>query len=105
MTESITIHSPHSGRRRRTARCARSLQEILEQEGFQVSQADSGEAALDILRQTPIDLMLLDLKMKGMDGLQTTEAAKRLSPETVIIMLTAHGTLESAIGADAARRV
>ena len=43
--------------------------------------------------------MLLDLKMKGMDGLETTEAAKRLSPETVIIMLTAHGTLESAIGA------
>jgi DNA-binding response OmpR family regulator len=76
-----------------------SLQEILELEGFQVSQADSGEAALNILGQTPIDLMLLDLKMKGMDGLQTTEAAKSLSPETVIIMLTAHGTLESAIGA------
>ena len=76
-----------------------SLQEILEQEGFQVSQADSGEAALEILEQTPIELMLLDLKMKGLDGLETTEAAKHLSPETVIIMLTAHGTLESAIGA------
>jgi DNA-binding response OmpR family regulator len=76
-----------------------SLREILELEGFQVSQADGGEAALDILSQAPIDLMLLDLKMKGMDGLQTTEAAKRLSPETVIVMLTAHGTLESAIGA------
>jgi DNA-binding response OmpR family regulator len=74
-----------------------SLREILELEGFQVSQADSGEAALDILGQAPIDLMLLDLKMKSMDGLETTEAAKRLSPETVIIMLTAHGTLESAI--------
>ena len=76
-----------------------SLREILELEGFQVSQADGGEAALDILSQAPIDLMLLDLKMKGMDGLETTEAAKRLSPETVIVMLTAHGTLESAIGA------
>jgi len=76
-----------------------SLREILELEGFQVSQADSGEAALGILGQAPIDLMLLDLKMKSMDGLETTEAAKRLSPETVIIMLTAHGTLESAIGA------
>ena len=40
-----------------------SLQEILEQEGFQVSQADSGETALQLLKQTPIDLMLLDLKM------------------------------------------
>ena len=77
-----------------------SLREILELEGFQISLADSGEAALGILEnRTPIDLMLLDLKMKGMDGLETTEAAKNLSPETVIIMLTAHGTLESAIGA------
>ena len=76
-----------------------TLREILELEGFQVSQADSGEAALNILGQAPVDLMLLDLKMKGLDGLETTEAAKRLSPETVIIMLTAHGTLESAIGA------
>ena len=76
-----------------------SLREILELEGFQVSLADGGETALAVLEQTPIDLMLLDLKMKGMDGLETTEAAKLLSPETVIIMLTAHGTLESAIGA------
>jgi DNA-binding response OmpR family regulator len=76
-----------------------SLREILELEGFQVSQAEGGEAALSILGQTSIDLMLLDLKMKGMDGLETTESAKRLSPETIIIMLTAHGTLESAIGA------
>jgi DNA-binding response OmpR family regulator len=76
-----------------------SLREILELEGFQVSLADSGEAALEVLAQAPIDLMLLDLKMKGMDGLETIEAAKGCSPETVIIMLTAHGTLESAIAA------
>jgi DNA-binding response OmpR family regulator len=76
-----------------------SLREILELEGFQVAQAESGEIALEILAQSTIDLMLLDLKMKGLDGLQTTEAAKRISPDTVIIMLTAHGTLESAIGA------
>jgi DNA-binding response OmpR family regulator len=76
-----------------------SLEEILELEGFQVAMAESGEAALDLLRQAPFDLMLLDLKMKGMDGLQVTEAAKQISPETVIIMLTAHGTLESAISA------
>mgnify|MGYP001313575082 CR=1 FL=1 len=76
-----------------------SLREILELEGFQVSQADGGEAALNILGEAAIDLMLLDLKMKGQDGLETTETAKRLSPETIIIILTAHGTLESAIGA------
>ncbi|MFN8595133.1 MAG: response regulator transcription factor [Anaerolineae bacterium] len=76
-----------------------SLQEILELEGFQVNEAESGELALEILKQTPIDLMLLDLKMKGMDGIQVTEAAKQIAPETVIIMLTAHGTLETAIAA------
>src|SRR5512139_1424180 len=76
-----------------------SLREILELEGFQVSLADGGETALEVLEQTQIDLMLLDLKMKGMDGLETIEAAKGFSPETVIIMLTAHGTLESAIAA------
>ncbi len=76
-----------------------SLEEILTLEGFQVALADSGEQALAVLRDTPIDLMLLDLKMKGMDGLQTTETAKQIAPDTVIIMLTAHGTLESAIAA------
>ena len=76
-----------------------SLEEILTLEGFQVTLADSGEAALEILRKTPIDLMLLDLKMKGMDGLQVTETGKQIAPDTVIIMLTAHGTLESAIAA------
>jgi DNA-binding response OmpR family regulator len=76
-----------------------SLEEILTLEGFQITLADSGEAALEILRQTPVDLMLLDLKMKGMDGLQTTETAKQVAPDTVIIMLTAHGTLDSAIAA------
>ncbi len=76
-----------------------SLEEILTLEGFQVALAESGEEALAVLRETPIDLMLLDLKMKGMDGLQTTETAKQIAPDTVIIMLTAHGTLESAIAA------
>ena len=76
-----------------------SLREILELEGFQVSLAESGEQALEILGQASIDLMLLDLRMTGMDGLETIEAAKQLTPDTVIIMLTAHGTLESAIGA------
>jgi len=76
-----------------------TLAEILSGEGYRVSSAESGEQALDLLRNTPVDLMLLDLKMEGLDGLQVTEAAQPLSPDTVIIMLTAHGTLESAINA------
>jgi len=76
-----------------------TLFEILSGEGYRVSTAENGEVALERLRQTPIDLMLLDLKMDGLDGLQVTEAAQTSSPDTVIIMLTAHGTLESAINA------
>jgi len=76
-----------------------TLSEILGGEGYRASAAESGEAALDMLRETPIDLMLLDLKMAGLDGLQVTETAQSISPDTVIVMLTAHGTLESAITA------
>ena len=76
-----------------------TLAEILAGEGYRVSTAENGEAALHILRETSIDLMLLDLKMAGLDGLQVTEAAQSIGSDTVIVMLTAHGTLESAINA------
>lgn len=76
-----------------------TLTEILSGEGYQVVAVESGEQALEHLRQTPTDLVLLDLKMSGMDGLQVTEAAQQISADTVIVMLTAHGTLESAITA------
>jgi DNA-binding response OmpR family regulator len=76
-----------------------TLAEILSGEGYRTTTAEDGETALRILRETPIDLMVLDLKMAGLDGLQVTEAAQQVSPDTVIIMLTAHGTLESAINA------
>ncbi|MGH2592908.1 MAG: response regulator transcription factor [Anaerolineae bacterium] len=76
-----------------------TLSEILTGEGYRVTTAENGETALEHLRQNAIDLMLLDLKMDGLDGLQVTEAAQSSSPDTVIVMLTAHGTLESAINA------
>jgi two-component system KDP operon response regulator KdpE len=76
-----------------------SLAEILSLEGYQVASAKSGEEALQKLEKETFDLVLADLVMKEVDGLQVMEAAKRLSPETVVIMLTAYGTLESAIQA------
>ncbi len=76
-----------------------SLAEILSLEGYQVASARSGEEALQKLEDEAFDLVLADLVMKEVDGLQVMEAAKKLSPETVVIMLTAHGTLESAIQA------
>ena len=76
-----------------------SLAEILSLEGYQVTSARSGEEALQKLEKGTFDLVLADLVMKEVDGLQVMEAAKRLSPETVVIMLTAYGSLESAIQA------
>ena len=77
-----------------------SLAELLRLEGYDVSIAASGEDALDIIeRHSPFDLMVVDIKMPGMDGLQLTEAVQRRSPDTVIILLTAFGTLETAIQA------
>lgn len=77
-----------------------SLAELLRLEGYDVSIAASGEEALEVIaRNPPFDLMVLDIKMPGMDGLQLTEAVQQRSPDTVIILLTAFGTLETAIQA------
>ena len=76
-----------------------SLKEILEQEGHQVITAASGEEALLTPDQSNFDLILVDLKMEGIDGLQVTMEAKERAPDTVVIILTAYGTLDSAIGA------
>jgi DNA-binding response OmpR family regulator len=77
----------------------RSLADILRLEGAQVKVAASGEAAVDALRQNNFDLILLDLKMPGMDGLEVLRVANKIAPETQVILLTAHGSLESAIAA------
>ena len=77
-----------------------SLAEILRLEEYQVSTAASGEEALSTLRKNgPFDLLVLDIKMPGMDGLAVTRAVRELFPGTAIILLTAFGTLETAIQA------
>jgi DNA-binding response OmpR family regulator len=75
------------------------LTEELSQEGYQVGTAASGEEALAMLQEDTFDLILLDLKMPGIDGLQVMEEARKLAPNTVVIMLTAYATLDSAVEA------
>ena len=77
----------------------RSLADILRLEGYQVSAVSNGAAAVDALKRDPYDLMLLDLKMPGIDGLEVLRKAIRVAPHTLVIFLTAHGSLESAIEA------
>jgi DNA-binding response OmpR family regulator len=76
-----------------------SLAELLSLEGYEVLAAASGEEAVDLLPEGPFDLAIIDLKMPGMDGLDVVQVLQERSPDTVIIMLTAHGTLETAVQA------
>lgn len=76
-----------------------SLLEILRLEGYKVDAKPDGPQAVAALDNGNYDLMLLDLKMKGMDGLEVLEQAVEIAPECKVIMLTAHGSLESAIDA------
>lgn len=76
-----------------------SLEEILKLEDYQVETVSSGEKALELINETDYDLVLLDLKMSGIDGVEVMKQITRYAPETKVIILTGHGTLESAIEA------
>lgn len=75
----------------------RTLIDLFESMGHRVEEAGSGPEALEQIGRQPYDLVLLDLKMPGMEGAEVLEAARPLAPDTVFIILTAYGTLESAI--------
>ncbi len=76
-----------------------SVASILEKEGFLVRQAEDGQKALDLFRREPCDLILTDLKMPGMDGIDLLKAARVLQPEIEVVLMTAHGTIETAVEA------
>jgi DNA-binding NtrC family response regulator len=57
----------------------------------------SGEEALQVLKQTPVDVVVLDVKMPGMDGIETLREIKKISPLVEVIMLTGHANMEVAI--------
>lgn len=65
--------------------------------GYKADAAASGAQALERLAATPYDLMLLDLRMPGLDGVEVMKRVREEYPNTLIIILTAHATLESAV--------
>lgn len=75
------------------------LEAILVKEDYRVEVAASGEEALARLREGSFDLLLVDLKMGDVDGLQVMAECRRLSPETAVVVLTGHGSMDSAIQA------
>jgi DNA-binding NtrC family response regulator len=75
------------------------LQEALAKAGYEVLAAGSGEDAVSLLAGTAVDLAILDLKMKGMDGLATLRQIHQRWPQLIVLMLTAYGTVATAVEA------
>jgi two-component system, OmpR family, response regulator CpxR len=73
-----------------------AVAERLELRGFAVGYVLSGEAAVKALEANPPDLMVLDLKMPGMDGMEVLRHVKRTRPDIEVIMLTGHGSEKDA---------
>src|ERR1700720_3296804 len=76
-----------------------SLKGVLEDEGYKVSAADSGEACLDTLRKRSFDVVLLDVWLPGMDGLETLQKIHDIENAPEVIMISGHGTIETAVRA------
>lgn len=74
-----------------------TLSTLLRRAGHDVTTAENGEAAIDLLTRQSFDLLLVDLKMPGVDGMAVVRAAQGRDADQVIIVLTGHGSLESAI--------
>ena len=75
------------------------LSAVLEEEGFETFTANSGIDALEILKNTDVDLVVTDMKMPSMDGIELLEHIKAMDPELPVIMMTAHGTVDKAVEA------
>jgi DNA-binding NtrC family response regulator len=70
---------------------------FLTQKGYTVKTASNGLKAMEIFREEPVDLLLTDIRMRGMSGLELIDAAKKYDPGVAIVVITGHGTVNIAI--------
>jgi len=75
------------------------LSAVLEEEGFEILTALSGQEAIDIQKTSDVDLILTDMKMPEMDGIELLEHIKAIDPDLPVLMMTAHGTVDKAVEA------
>jgi DNA-binding NtrC family response regulator len=76
-----------------------SLAELLADEGYDVLQASNGKVAHEMVLERPVDLVLSDIRMPEMDGMTLLEHLRRIAPETPVLIMTAYGTVDSAVAA------
>jgi nitrogen regulation protein NR(I) len=77
----------------------RSFEKLLTSEGYQVSTAASGEAGIETIKSSPPELVLLDVRLPGMNGLETFKVIHDIDPKLQVIVMTAFGTTDTAIEA------
>jgi two-component system NtrC family response regulator len=75
------------------------LEALLGQEGYEIITADKASDALRLVRDADLDLVITDMKMPGMNGMELLEKCKMIKPELPVIMMTAYGTIELAVDA------
>ncbi len=73
--------------------------DILSQSGYEITASDSAEKTLEILKERSFELLLTDMRMPGLDGLELLRRAKRLRPEIEVVVMTAHATIRTAVTA------
>ena len=76
-----------------------TLKDILEHEGYKTDLAKDGEAALQLIRKTKYDVILCDIKMPKVDGMDVLEQSLEIAPDVPVIMISGHGTVETAVEA------
>jgi two-component system response regulator PilR (NtrC family) len=76
-----------------------SVAELLREEGYQVYEAADGQAALQLLEEVDVDLILSDLRMPGVDGLALLRKVREVYPQTMVVLMTAYASVETVVDA------
>ncbi len=76
-----------------------SIRQYLEKDGYEVYTAESGEKGFEIFKAEVPDIVLLDIQLPGIDGIETLESMKHVSKDVIVIIITAYGDIETAVSA------
>ncbi len=74
-----------------------TLAKRLREKGFEVADLGSGMEAIDYIKENSVDIIVLDIKMPGLDGIETLTEIKKSNPGIEVVLLTGHGTVDTAI--------